>query len=225
MSARPHTVHIEFRTLKGFWLWGIIVLLSGCNQSEITKANNTMQNQDKVQKTEVATLAGGCFWCVEAVYSRLKGVEKVEPGYSGGKIANPTYKEVCTGNTGHAEACQVTFNPDLISYRELLEVFFQVHDPTTLNRQGNDVGTQYRSAVFYHNEEQHQQALEIVKKVENEKVYPDKIVTEIVPLVKFYVAEDYHNDYFEKNPTQPYCTYVVAPKVKKFEKTFPGYLK
>jgi peptide-methionine (S)-S-oxide reductase len=207
------------------WNFFLFLFLIGIIHAESLKAIGYMQIQENKLKTETAIFAGGCFWCVEAVYSRLKGVVKVDPGYTGGKTSNPTYKEVCDGNTGHAEACRIEFDPSAISYKELLEVFFQVHDPTTLNRQGNDVGTQYRSAIFYHSEEQHKAALEILKKVENEHIYPDKIVTQIVSSVNFYVAEDYHNDYFEKNPNQPYCTYVVAPKVKKFEKSFQNYLK
>ena len=174
---------------------------------------------------EKATLGGGCFWCTEAVYLQLNGVEDAIPGYSGGHIKNPSYKEVCTGRTGHAEVVEITYDPEKINFSEILEVFFMTHDPTTLNRQGNDVGTQYRSAVFYHNEDQKRIAEEIIQAFEKEKVYNDPIVTEITPFEKFYVAEDYHFNYFEKNKNQPYCQFVVAPKVEKFKKIFKDKLK
>lgn len=174
---------------------------------------------------EVATLAGGCFWCLEAVYDQLKGVVSVESGYSGGKTTNPTYREVCNGNTGHAEVVQVTFDPAVISFAEILEVFFTIHDPTTLNRQGNDVGTQYRSAIFYHSPEQKAVAEKVIGEISAAKIWDDPIVTEGVPLQKFYIAEDYHQEYFQNNPGQPYCQVVVAPKVAKFRKKFLQKLK
>ncbi len=174
---------------------------------------------------EKATLGGGCFWCTEAVYLQLKGVVDVKPGYSGGHIKNPSYKEVCTGRTGHAEVIQVTYDPEKLSFSEILEVFFMAHDPTTLNRQGNDVGTQYRSAIFYHNEEQKKVAEKIIQELEKEKVYDDPIVTEVTPFNSFYVAENYHINYFERNKNQPYCQFVVAPKVEKFRKVFKDKLK
>ncbi|RIH63143.1 peptide-methionine (S)-S-oxide reductase [Mariniphaga sediminis] len=174
---------------------------------------------------EKATLGGGCFWCTEAVYKELKGVVKAVPGYSGGHIKNPSYREVCTGRTGHAEVVQITFNPKEVSFAEILEVFFLTHDPTTLNRQGNDVGTQYRSAIFFHNEEQKQTAEKIIKRFEEEKVYDNPIVTEITPFDTFYLAEDYHHNYFERNKDQPYCQFVVAPKLEKFRKIFKEQLK
>lgn len=177
------------------------------------------------QNFEKATLGGGCFWCTEAVYLQLNGVVDVKPGYSGGHIKNPSYKEVCTGRTGHAEVVQITYNPEEVSFSEILEVFFMTHDPTSLNRQGNDVGTQYRSAVFFHNEAQKTIAEKIVQEFENEKVYDNPIVTEITPFDKFYVAEDYHINYFERNKNQPYCQFVVAPKVEKFQKIFKDKLK
>ena len=188
---------------------------------------NILMQRENTKETnyEEATFGAGCFWCTEAFYSRLNGVIKVEPGYSGGIAPNPTYKEVCTGNTGYAEVCQITFDPKVISYSKLLEVFWGVHDPTTPNRQGNDIGTQYRSVVFYHSEEQKKAAEEMKTKLVNDHVWEDPIVTQIVPFEKFYAAEAYHDDYFEKNPDQPYCSYVIAPKVKKFEKTFGAYLK
>ncbi len=174
---------------------------------------------------EKATLAGGCFWCLEAVYDRMKGVESVESGYIGGKHPNPTYEAVCTGRTGHAEAVQITFDPNVVSYRELLEVFFAIHDPTTLNRQGHDVGSQYRSAIFYHSPDQKAVAEDVIASLTKEKVFDDPIVTEVVPAATFYVAEDYHQEYFAKNPTQGYCVAVVNPKVAKFRKLFAEKLK
>jgi peptide-methionine (S)-S-oxide reductase len=174
---------------------------------------------------EIATLAGGCFWCLEAVYDRMKGVESVESGYIGGQAPNPTYEAVCTGRTGHAEAVQITFDPKAVSYRELLEVFFAIHDPTTLNRQGHDVGTQYRSTIFYHSPDQKAVAEDVIAAFTKEKVFDDPIVTEVVPAEPFYVAEDYHQEYFARNPTQGYCVAVVNPKVAKFRKLFAEKLK
>lgn len=174
---------------------------------------------------EKATLGGGCFWCTEAVFLRLKGVESVTPGYSGGHIKNPAYREVVTGRTGHAEVVQITFNPDVVTFAEILEVFFMTHDPTTLNRQGADVGTQYRSAIFYHTPEQKKIAEEIIRALEKEKVYNDPIVTEVTAFTNFYEAEDYHKNYFARNPNQPYCQFVVAPKVEKFKKIFKEKVK
>lgn len=174
---------------------------------------------------EIATLAGGCFWCLEAVFDDLRGVESVESGYMGGKTANPTYEEVCSGRTGHAEVVQVSFDPAAASFREILEVFFVIHDPTTLNRQGNDVGTQYRSAIFYHSAGQKDAAEEVIANLESARIYDDPIVTEVVPASKFYVAETYHQEYFRRNPAQPYCAYVVRPKVAKFRKHFLEKLK
>ena len=174
---------------------------------------------------ETATLGAGCFWCVEAVFDDLKGVESVESGYSGGHTANPTYREVCSETTGHAEVVQVKFNPQEISFKEILQIFFTVHDPTQLNRQGNDIGTSYRSAIFYHTDEQKTIAEETVKEIEAEGIYDRKIVTEIAPFDKFYMGEDYHQEYFANNPNQPYCTAVVAPKVAKFRQKFTSRLK
>ncbi|RMD76943.1 MAG: peptide-methionine (S)-S-oxide reductase [Chloroflexi bacterium] len=169
---------------------------------------------------ETATLAGGCFWCLEAVYDQVIGVKDVVSGYTGGRVPNPSYQRVCDGNTGHAEAVQIQFDTEQISYRELLEIFFSIHDPTTLNRQGADVGTQYRSAIFYHSEEQRQIAEQLVRELTEQRVFRDPIVTEIVPATTFYPAEDYHQEYFARNPYQPYCQFVVAPKVVKFRKLF-----
>jgi peptide-methionine (S)-S-oxide reductase len=174
---------------------------------------------------EVATLAGGCFWCLEAVYDDLAGVESVESGYMGGRTQNPSYEAVCSGDTGHAEVVRITFDPRVASFRELLEVFFVIHDPTTLNRQGNDVGTQYRSAVFYHSPEQKRVADEVIAALGGGKVYDDPIVTEVAPASDFWVAENYHQEYFRRNPAQPYCMWVVAPKVQKFRKHFLAKVK
>lgn len=169
---------------------------------------------------EIATLGGGCFWCLEAVYQELRGVVKVESGYSGGHVDNPTYKQICYENTGHAEVVQVTFNPQEVSFREILEVFFVIHDPTTLNRQGADEGTQYRSVIFYGTPEQKEIADQIIAEFTAEKVWDDPIVTEVVPLVKFYKAEEYHQNYYKLNPNQGYCRAVIAPKVAKFRQKF-----
>lgn len=174
---------------------------------------------------EKATLGGGCFWCTEAVYLELKGVVEVKPGYSGGHVKNPSYKEVCAETTGHAEVVQITFDPQVVSYSQILEVFFITHDPTTLNRQGNDVGTQYRSAIFYHSEKQKEVAEKVVQLFEEENVYEKPIVTEVTEFDKFYLAEDYHINYFARNKTQGYCQFVVAPKVVKFRKVFKDQLK
>jgi peptide-methionine (S)-S-oxide reductase len=174
---------------------------------------------------EIATLAGGCFWCLEAVFDDLKGVASVESGYMGGRTANPTYEQVCSGDTGHAEVVQLTFDPDVVSFKEILEVFFVIHDPTTLNRQGNDVGTQYRSAIFYHSAEQKSAAEQVIATLNSARIYDDPIATEVVAASRFYVAEDYHQEYFQRNPAQPYCAYVVRPKVAKFRKHFLEKLK
>jgi len=174
---------------------------------------------------QIATLAGGCFWCLEAVFDELKGVESVESGYSGGRVPNPTYHEVCDGDTGHAEAVQVTFDPSVVSYHDLLTVFFTIHDPTTLNRQGSDVGTQYRSAIFYHDEEQKKVAGEVIAEIGAAKIWEDPIVTQVAPFDAFYMAEDYHQEYFANNRFQPYCQFVVAPKVAKFRQKFAERLK
>ena len=169
---------------------------------------------------DTATLAGGCFWCLEAVFLELKGVERVESGYAGGRVPSPTYEQVCTGTTGHAEVVQVTFDPTVISFRDLLEIFFVIHDPTTLNRQGNDAGTQYRSAVFYHTPEQRAVTGAVIRELEATKVWEDPIVTEVAPLERFYPAEAYHRDYYRRNPEQGYCRVVIAPKVAKVRKHY-----
>lgn len=186
---------------------------------------NTEQAVQPQQTLELATLGGGCFWCLEAVYLELQGVEKVVSGYSGGEIPNPTYYQVCEGTTGHAEVVQLAFDPQVISYKEILQVFFTIHDPTTLNRQGNDIGTQYRSAIYYHSPEQKQIAEATIKEITEAKIWDAPIVTEVTAIDIFYPAEDYHQEYFWQNPYQPYCQYVVAPKVMKFRKYFADKLK
>ena len=177
------------------------------------------------QNLEKATLGAGCFWCIEAIYQDVKGVHKVESGYAGGHVANPTYRQVCTGTTGHAEVAQITFDPDVISFEDILTIFWRTHDPTTLNRQGADVGTQYRSAIFYHNEEQKRIAEKSLAETDASGLWPNSIVTEIDPLATFYVAEDYHQNYYNDNANQPYCRVVIDPKVRKFRKEFKDRLK
>ncbi|HPK86739.1 MAG TPA: peptide-methionine (S)-S-oxide reductase MsrA [Atribacterota bacterium] len=176
-------------------------------------------------KTEVATLAGGCFWCLEAIYQRVKGVLKVISGYSGGDVVSPDYEQVCSDTTGHAEAVQIVFNPEIISYGEILKIFWQIHNPTTLNRQGNDFGSQYRSVIFYHNEAQKNIALNSKKDLEDAHIWKEPVVTEIVPFQEFYPAEEYHKNYLNNHPENQYCQFVVMPKVKKFETAFKKYLK
>jgi peptide-methionine (S)-S-oxide reductase len=195
--------------------WMIAILLI-----TITNVGFTMN-----EGLEKATLGGGCFWCTEAVYQQLKGVVSVSPGYSGGHIKNPTYEEVCQGTTGHAEVVQISFNPSEVSFDEILEVFFEVHDPTTLNRQGADVGTQYRSVIFYHSEEQKQAAIKAIEVLNISKLLPKPVVTEVTPFTQFYEAEGYHKNYFNRNQNQPYCRMVVSPKVQKFRKLFKEHLK
>jgi peptide-methionine (S)-S-oxide reductase len=182
--------------------------------------------EDLMSKSlQVATLAGGCFWCLEGVFDELKGVESVESGYSGGMLPNPTYRQVCDGDTGHAEVVQITFDPQVITYRDLLAVFFSIHDPTSLDRQGADVGTQYRSAVFYHGEEQKRAVEEVIKELTAAGIWGNPIVTEVAPFTMFYPAEAYHQGYFANNPNQPYCMAVVAPNVAKFRKQYLERLK
>ncbi|HVH12536.1 MAG TPA: peptide-methionine (S)-S-oxide reductase MsrA [Longimicrobium sp.] len=176
-------------------------------------------------KRETATLGGGCFWCLEAVYDDLRGVESVVSGYAGGHVPNPSYEDVCAGTTGHAEVVQITFDPAEVSFRDLLDVFFTIHDPTTLNRQGADVGTQYRSVIFYHDDEQKRIAEEAIRDLETQAVWENPIVTQVVPLTEFYPAEDYHQEYFARNPRAGYCQVVIAPKVSKFRKQYLSRLK
>jgi peptide-methionine (S)-S-oxide reductase len=181
------------------------------------------QENDKAistEGTEVATLAGGCFWCLEAIFKEVRGVDRVDSGYSGGTAVNPSYTQVCSGATGHAEAIQITYDPKIISFREILAVFFAVHDPTTLNRQGADVGTQYRSAIFYYSPQQKADAAEAIKQLNASKAWGAPVVTQVVPFKDFYAAEAYHQDYFARNQEQPYCSVVIAPKLDKFRKTY-----
>ncbi len=206
----------------------ISVLIFGKNPvraGENRNMKNTVMMEEKQAKTDTATFGAGCFWCVEAVFERLDGVLEVVSGYSGGHVKNPSYRDVCTGSTGHAEVCQIIYDPEKLSYRDLLDVFWKTHDPTTLNRQGADVGTQYRSVIFYHDEEQRREAEFYKKKLDSSGLYSDPIVTEIVPFKKFYKAENYHQEYFEMHGDQPYCNLVIKPKVEKFEKLFKDKLK
>jgi peptide-methionine (S)-S-oxide reductase len=201
-----------------------ILLVAGCKSNTI-KNETYMDLPSNGEKTDTATFAAGCFWCVEAVYQELKGVLSVTSGYTGGKIKNPSYREVCSGMTGHAEACQIVYDPAVISFDELLEAFWAAHDPTTLNRQGGDQGTQYRSAIYYHNEKQKQIAEAYKSKLNAEKAFDNPVVTEISPAGAFYKAEDYHQNYYDQNGNAPYCTFVIAPKLEKFRKVFKDKLK
>jgi peptide-methionine (S)-S-oxide reductase len=192
--------------------------------SNIITNEMTEQQRASSSPSETAILGGGCFWCTEAIFSKLRGVESVESGYSGGTMPNPTYEQVCSGDTQHAEAVKIAYNPNVISYKQLLEIFFTVHDPTTLNRQGADVGTQYRSVIFYQDQKQKETAESVIREVEAEKVWGGRIVTEVVPFTAFYKAEGYHQEYYEKNPRQGYCMVVIAPKVLKFRKKYANLL-
>ena len=216
------------------FLLGFICLAFACESKQkvaepsevsIAKTESSVYPGELLKNMEKATFGTGCFWCTEALFQDLDGVAKVESGYTGGHVDNPTYKQVCAGTTGHAEVVQITYDPQKITFEELLEVFWQVHDPTTLNRQGNDVGTQYRSAIFYHNEEQKKLAEKYKKELDASGAWDDPIVTEITPYSKFYVAEDYHQNYYNLNSSQPYCRYVIQPKLEKFQKVFKNKLK
>ncbi len=191
----------------------------------LTLQVNAQKRNDMNNELAIATFGNGCFWCTEAIFQQLKGVESVYPGYTGGSVKNPSYREVCTGTTGHAEAIQIKYDPSVISYRELLDIFFYTHDPTTLNRQGNDVGTQYRSAIFYHNNDQKAAAEEIISQLTSEKVYDDPIVTEVTAMNVFYMAEDYHKNYYQNNKNQGYCRAVINPKLDKFMKKYGSKTK
>jgi len=200
-----------------------LFLMTACGQ---TNSNSkTMNNNTTNTNIETATFGAGCFWCVEAVFQRLNGVQTVKSGYSGGSVKNPSYKEVCQGTTGHAEVTQITYDKTKITYDELLEVFWKTHDPTTLNRQGNDFGTQYRSVIFYHNDEQRKTAEKYKEEINKSGAYPNPVITEIAPYTNFYPAEDYHQNYFNENSSEPYCKYVIQPKVDKFEKIFKNKMK
>lgn len=207
----------------------LLVLLSlalvACSAHSQSPPSFQSPNVTTSSTTEVATLGGGCFWCIEAVFQRLEGVTAVQSGYAGGTTANPTYKEVCSGTTGHAEVVRVTFNPQVVSYADVLQVFFLAHDPTTLNRQGNDVGTQYRSVIYTHSSDQDQIARAYIQQLEESKTWPDPIVTQVASCPTFYEAEDYHQNYYNDNGAQPYCAFVVRPKVEKFEKVFQSRMK
>lgn len=217
------------------FLCSLTLLINACKEDIKTGTVTVNQNSNKNMTTEIknslkpghelATLGGGCFWCTEAVFNDLRGVDYAVSGYAGGAKDNPTYREVCYGNTGHAEVIQIAFDPALLSYEDLLRVFFHVHDPTTLNKQGNDVGTQYRSVIFYHNDAQKNAAEKIIKEISDEKLWDNKIVTEVSPLTKFFIAEDYHQEYFKLNGHAPYCQFVISPKLTKFRKNFKDKLK
>lgn len=219
----------------GLGLGVLLAVLAGCVKPPLPNLNEVKDTtaMSQLPRTtvnvpegkEIATLAGGCFWCTEAIFSELKGVEKVESGYSGGTVANPSYEQTCTGTTGHAEAIQITFDPKVIHFSDLLHIFFTTHDPTTLNRQGADSGTQYRSAVFTHSDEQKKVALEVIKEIEAAHIWNDPIVTEVTPFTNFYKAEDYHQEYFARNPGQGYCRVVIEPKVAKFRQKYREMLK
>ena len=200
----------------------LIIVLFTLTTQLISQETN---KKEIIMSTKIATFGSGCFWCTEAIFSRLDGVEKVEPGFTGGETKDPMYNEVVSGTTGHAEVAQITYNPDIVSFSTLLEIFWKTHDPTTLNRQGADVGTQYRSAIFFHDKEQENLAREYMKALDSAKIWNNPIITEIVPLEVFYPAEDYHNDYYKNNPTNSYCNFVITPKVEKFEKVFGDRLK
>jgi len=208
-------------------LFLLIIFFSFATKSCEAKNNYQKPKEEimKSEKSEVAIFGAGCFWCTEAVFQRVEGVESVVSGYTGGKTDNPTYQDISSGTTGHAEVCQITYNPDIVSFQELLRVFFLTHDPTTLNKQGADVGTQYRSAIFYTSEEQKNTANLVVDEINREGIYDSKIVTEITPEKMFYPAEKYHQNYYNENPRQGYCAFVITPKIEKFEKIFKNLMK
>ena len=212
------------RLLTGFLILNTVY---GCGQPSAveTITQTTPMTENTSASLDTATFGSGCFWCTEAIFQMLNGVVSAESGYTGGHVENPTYRQVCTGETGHAEVVRVIFDPKVISYAQLLEAFWASHDPTTLNRQGNDVGTQYRSVIYYHNEGQQQLAVEMKARLNAEKVFPNPIVTEISPAVKFYPAENYHQEYYELNGSEPYCTFVIKPKLDKFRKVFKDQLR
>lgn len=206
--------------MKKFLLFLTIILLSSCNGQEQKTISKTIKQKKMSENMKQITFGGGCFWCVESCFNMLKGVESAVSGYSGGTKENPTYEEVCTGNTGHAEVVQITYNPNVISYDHLLEVFFFLHDPTQLNRQGNDIGTQYRSVIYYNNDSERKIAENYISKIDSSGKYPNKVVTELSKFDKFWSAEAYHQGYYNENPNQPYCSAVVGPKIQKFKTHF-----
>lgn len=201
------------------------IFFTACGQKPTSKQISTMETKTNSGTIDTATFGAGCFWCVEAVFQRLDGVIKVESGYSGGHVKNPAYREVCNGTTGHAEVCQITYDKSKIGFKDLLEVFWKTHDPTTLNAQGNDHGTQYRSAVFYHDAEQKELAEKYKAELNKSGAWENPVVTEVSPYINFYVAEDYHQNYFNQNGSEPYCRFVIQPKVEKFEKVFKDKMK
>ena len=215
---------VDFRNFRLLFAFTSVVCIASCSEHK-TQISNMNEDTTKIAKTDTATFGTGCFWCTEAIFERLNGVIKVISGYGGGNVPNPTYEEVSTGTTGHAECCQIIFDPSKISYDELLEVFWKTHDPTTLNRQGNDVGTQYRSVIFYHSPEQKEKAEHYKEKLDSSGAFNKPIVTAIEPYKNFYSAENYHQKYYEYNGGQMYCRLVIAPKIDKFEKVFKDKLK
>lgn len=223
------SIKINYLRFTSIFTLAFLLQCSDNSAKESDKKNAVQLNEEagkmKNEQLDAITLGAGCFWCVEAIFDQLEGVNNVESGYTGGSIKNPTYNEICTGKTGHAEVCQLTYNSAIITFSEILEVFFQIHDPTTLNRQGADVGTQYRSAIFYHNEEQKLTTEKIIMELNNAGVWPNPIVTEVTRFGTFFVAEDYHQTYYENNMNQPYCRAVIQPKLDKLKKIFKEKLK
>lgn len=210
---------------RNFWIACFIFALVGNLSAASTSMSTKKETEHSQGKLQTATLAGGCFWCLEPIFEDLRGVQNVVVGYTGGHVAHPSYEQVCTGKTGHAESVRITFDPSIISYEDLLKVFFTVHDPTQLNRQGPDVGTQYRSAIFYQNQEQKDVAEKVFREITQAGIWDGKIVTEVTPLTNFYKAEEYHQEYFEHHPEQAYCRIIIAPKVAKFREKFQEKLK
>ncbi len=217
---------VQIKYTTAVTLFTAIFFTLGCSQTNSQQKNSLMETpSDNTSTTDTATFGSGCFWCVEAVFQQLNGVIKVTSGYSGGTVKNPAYREVCNGTTGHAEVCQIVYDKSKIKFEELLEVFWKTHDPTTLNRQGNDAGTQYRSAIFYHNNHQKELAEKYKTELSKSGAFDNPIVTEITAYKDFYAAEDYHQNYFLQNGTEPYCRFVIQPKVEKFEKVFKSKMK
>ncbi|MBW6479910.1 MAG: peptide-methionine (S)-S-oxide reductase MsrA [Bacteroidales bacterium] len=211
------------KTLVKLFIPALLIAALACN-STAEKTQNTVIMESNQKNYEYATIGGGCFWCIEAIFLEVRGVHSATSGYSGGTVKNPSYREVTSGRTGHAEVVQLVFDPEIISYKDILEIFFHLHDPTTLNRQGADIGTQYRSVIFYHNDEQEITARQVFEETDRSDLWENPLVTEISPLTEFYVAEDYHQNYFASNPNQPYCTFVISPKLSKLRKLFKDKL-